>query len=151
MMTRLLWAILSLTLVIACGGSSGARQAASPSPAPAPYVGFSNTPGPTAELMGTTSALNGKEYWLSTSSRELPRVGAFGEVSWTLDRQYGPFGKGVIMGLGEVRVKQVVPGQPGMTQQILLEIMRGHGGISFNGVDVNVVTQGKQVKLTYKR
>ena len=108
-------------------------------------------PAPSGAIDGTTGQLNGKEYWLSTSDRNLPPVGAQGEVKWTLDRQYGPFGKGVIMGLGQVRVKQVQPAPPGMTQQILLEILGGHGGITYNGTPVNVVTPGKRVKLIINR
>jgi hypothetical protein len=140
-----------LLLFVACGGSKEtAAPAPTPAPAPAPYVGYSTTSGPTATLDGTTGPLNGNQYWLTTAATSLPRVGAFGEVSWTLDRPYGPFGQGVIMGLGEVRVVQVTPGPPGTTSQILLEVMQGHGGITFNGQAVNVVTEGKQVKLTYR-
>lgn len=143
-----IWLGIGLVFLFACGGSKKPAQPAAP--APAPYVGFSTTSGPTGTLEGTTSALNGTQYWLTTSATTLPRVGAFGEVSWTLDRNYGPFGKGVIMGLGEVRVLQAMPGPPGTTSQILLEVMQGHGGITFNDVPVNVVTEGKRVKLTFR-
>ncbi len=142
------WLGLMLLFLIACGSK---KAASTPTPPPpAPYVGFSTTAGPTGTLEGTTGALNGDQYWLSTAATTLPSVGAFGEVSWTLDRAYGPFGKGVIMGLGEVRVLQVSPGPPGTTSHVLLEVMRGHGGITFNNVPVNVVTEGKRVKLTFR-
>lgn len=140
---------VGLVFLLACGGSKRSSQPPG-QPAPAAYVGFSTTAGPTGTLEGTTGPLTGTQYWLTTSATSLPRVGAFGEVSWTLDRNYGPFGKGVIMGLGEVRVLQAMPGPPGTTSQILLEVMKGHGGITFNDVPVNVVTEGKRVTLTFR-
>ncbi len=147
---HLLWPML--VCLLACGGS---KQRPAAAPQPAPRGGGAHLcigcPIPADAIDGTTGALNGKEYWLSTSARVLPPVGATGEVKWKLDRKHGPFGRGVIMGLGQVRVKQVQPGPPGMTQHILLEILGGHGGIRYNGTPVNVVTPGKRVKLILRR